>query len=295
MEIKKILKNLECIVDANGPTINEYVEFTKMLNVIGEKIKEGEVNQDAILKIKLKCQCLKDKDSFLGHVLAKPFGYAGDFQTIDRIYTHHTSDKAVIWDNYIQSSSACKAVRNRKEYFKENVVQNLQTGSLLNIASGPGRDLFELFNENPTLKINCTCVEMDMQAIEYAQELNKDYLPYIEFIQKNIFRFQTDKKFNLIWSSGLFDYFDDKAFVLLLKRFKGWLKKDGEIIIGNFNENYNPTRTLMEFFGEWYLNHRTEEQLRSLAKIAGFSVENTYVGHEPENVNLFLHLKNKTV
>jgi len=53
MEIKKILKNLECIVDANGPTINEYVEFTKMLNLIGEKIKKGEVNQDAILKIKL--------------------------------------------------------------------------------------------------------------------------------------------------------------------------------------------------------------------------------------------------
>ena len=291
MEINKILKNLECIVDSNGPAMEEYDEFTQMLNKIGGKIKEDEAGRDAIIKIKSKCQCLKDKESLLGHILAKPYGYAGDFHIIDRIYKYDKTENALKWDNYILSSSAAKALRNRKEYFKEKVIQNLPGGSLLNVASGPGRDLFELFNENPSLKINCTCVEMDHQAIEYAKELNKEYMSRIEFIQKNIFRYQTDKKYDLIWSAGLFDYFDDKAFVLLLKRFKGWLKNDGEIIIGNFNQDCNPNRTYMEFFGEWYLIHRTENQLRSLAKSAGFSDERTYVGREPENVNLFLHLK----
>ena len=111
------------------------------------------------------------------------------------------------------------------------------------------------------------------------------------FIKKNIFRFNTEDKFDIIWSAGLFDYFDDKAFIMLLKKFRNWLKDDGEIIIGNFNENHNPSRAYMELFGEWHLNHRTDEQLYHLAKQAGYENQKISVGREPENVNLFLHLK----
>ncbi len=132
---------------------------------------------------------------------------------------------------------------------------------------------------------------MDAEAIKHAKRLNKDYLKSIEFINKNIFRFNTDNKYDLIWSAGLFDYFDDKAFILLLSRFRKWLKPGGEIIIGNFNENHNPSRVFMELFGEWYLNHRTEEQLINLAIDAGFKKEKIKVEREPENVNLFLRIK----
>lgn len=132
---------------------------------------------------------------------------------------------------------------------------------------------------------------MDERAIQYAKNLNYKYLHRINFINKNILRFKTDSRFDMIWSAGLFDYFDDKAFVVLIKRFKGWLKEDGEIIIGNFNEDHNPSRAYMELFGEWYLNHRTEEQLYHLADEAGFKKDKIRVGSELENVNLFLHLK----
>ncbi len=49
----------------------------------------------------------------------------------------------------------------------------------------------------------------------------------------------------------------------------------------------------MELFGEWYLNHRSEEHLIYLAKNAGFEANQIRVGKEPENVNLFLHITAK--
>lgn len=163
----------------------------------------------------------------------------------------------------------------------------------MNVASGPARDLFELSEENKDLNLEVVCIEMDEKAINFAKNLNKEYLNKISFVHKNIFRHSEKNKYDVIWSAGLFDYFDDKAFVLILKRFKSWLKPNGEIIIGNFNENYNPSRDYMELFGEWYLNHRTENELRELAEKAGFKSENIRIGKEEENVNLFLHIEMK--
>jgi extracellular factor (EF) 3-hydroxypalmitic acid methyl ester biosynthesis protein len=94
-------------------------------------------------------------------------------------------------------------------------------------------------------------------------------------------------------SFGLLDYFNDKAFILTLKKMKNWLKLNGEIIIGNFNENHNPSRDYMELFGEWFLNHRTEIKLKELAEKAGFKSENVRIGKEKENINLFLHIEMK--
>jgi len=292
VEANEILQKLEKIISQNGPAMEDFGEFTITVNSIAELIQKNIVTHREMTSLKEKCHFLKDTNSIMGHILSKPFGYAGDFHIIDRIYTQDISEKFPKWDRFSLSNSAAQAVRNRKEYFKEKVAQNLSGGGdLLNIACGPARDLYEFHSENSISNFQTICVEMDERAIVYAKQLNQKFLDKISFVNKNIFQFQTNQKFDLIWSAGLFDYFDEQAFVLLLKRFKNWLKEDGEIIIGNFNENHNPSRAYMELFGEWYLNHRSEEQLYHLAEEAGFQKAKVRVGREPENVNLFLHLK----
>ena len=51
------------------------------------------------------------------------------------------------WDHYFHWSSAPRAVRARKEYcirlFEETVSNSSQPVRILNVASGPGRDVFE--------------------------------------------------------------------------------------------------------------------------------------------------------
>jgi len=163
---------------------------------------------------------------------------------------------------------------------------------LLNVASGPARDLLELYREKPvSKKLETLCVEMDNHAITYAKELTGAYDADICFINKNIFKFETEEIFDLVWSAGLFDYFDNKAFVYVLGKLKNWVSGQGEIVIGNFNKSHNPSREYMELFGEWYLHHRSKEELIGLALEAGFNEAQLTIGNEPEQVNLFLHIK----
>lgn len=273
------------IIQNKGPEISDYTALDDIC-----------INRPEQLELfnKSELNFLNSTESIMGHILLKPYGYAGDFEIIDRIYQNNTSTTFQKWDAYSLSNAAAQAVRNRKDYFKRILhkkLQQQQSINVLNIASGPARDLFEFFEESEKLdsKINFTCIDMDLNAINYAQKLNAPYLDQIKFIHQNIFRFTTDKKFDLIWSAGLFDYFKDKTFVSVLSRMYNWMTDNGEIIIGNFNEDHNPSRNYMEIIGEWFLHHRNETQLDALAGYAGF--RNIKIGKEDKHINLFLHLK----
>ena len=287
--ILKSLKDLQ--------TNHLFPKFEDITADIACLLKCGEINQQDVFEINRSFSEDFLDNTIQGHGLKKPFGYAGDYLMIDKIYTCHTSGIQPFkkWDEFFHLQSAPKAVRNRKAYFKMVIKSKLQGKKdmdFLNIASGPARDLAELYAEiNHPMRLNSTCVEMDKNAVEYAKRLTKAYSRNINYINKNIFKFNTNEKFDLIWSAGLFDYLEDKAFIILLKKMKNWCKENGEIVIGNFNHDHNPSRNYMEIFGEWFLIHRTEAQLLELGKKAGFNKNQMFVGREPENVNLFLHIK----
>lgn len=291
LELIQNLTQIETLTEEDFPTID------KVINKIAVEFKAGNISKEDISALNATFGEEFLNETIQGFGLRKPYGYAGDFSMIDQIYTLKESDnpKYKIWDKYFHSQSAPIAVRNRKEYFKKILIEKLskQTSlSLLNVASGPARDLFELYSGlEKNQNVTTTCVEMDKDAIAFAKNLNGKFLDQITFVQSNIFRHKESLKYDVIWSAGLFDYFNDKAFVMILSRFREWLKPGGEIIIGNFNEANNPSRNYMEIFGEWYLHHRRDEQLIDLAEQAGFEKRAISVGKEEENVNLFLHLK----
>ena len=160
-----------------------------------------------------------------GWVAIKPYGYAGDHELIDKMYTKWVSLDPMTqkWDHYFHSQSASKAVRNRKDYFIEllkKVVDECKNSScsVLNVGSRPGRDVFEFLNLKITKNIKFDFVDMDSNAITYSKAVCGKYSNLIKFHSKNIFRYKTNDKYNLVWSAGLFDYLDDKQFVFLLKR-----------------------------------------------------------------------------
>jgi len=276
------------LIGKNGPDTSDYTALDRFIEVVPEAaIKEFNAS--------LSEQYLAD--TIHGHVLRKPFGYAGDFLIIDKIYTGHQSETAAFgkWDAYFHRHAATKAVRNRKDYFKQNMKRILgrrqgQATTLLNLASGPARDLAELYQTIDPQSLQTTCIDLDANAIEYATRLNRDWLDQIEFVHRNIFRFQPETQYDVVWSAGLFDYFDDATFASILRRIRTWANPGGEIIIGNFSEE-NPSRRYMETFGEWYLHHRSPEVLIGIAMQAGFKRSEIRVGKESEGVNLFMHLQ----
>ncbi|MFB6342808.1 class I SAM-dependent methyltransferase [Saccharicrinis sp. FJH62] len=293
----QLMEQVESISRKNI-TENDFRLLDKLIIRIGDAVRSNELDKSDIAIINRSFGNEFLMNTLQGHALRKPQGYAGDYMIIDKIYTYHHSEieKFKIWDKYAHTHSSLKAVRNRKKYFKSKMHHKIDNASdkldLLNLASGPARDVKELYDEiDNKNKLLTTCVDLDSDALAFAKKLNSEHSSYIEFINANILRFKTEKKFDVVWSAGLFDYFNEKAFIMVLSRMKEWVKPGGEIIIGNFNERHNPSRDFMEIMGEWFLQHRTEEELVTLAMKAGYNFTQVNIGREPENVNLFLHIK----
>lgn len=266
-------------------------EFDEVLKKL-YPYRNSEEFKSRMKKIRRKFEIIRTNCTMQGRGFVKEYGYAGDFEMIDKIYTLHTSKESryKIWDEYFHSQPAPIAVRNRKRYFKRKLLSlnRTSTQNVLNLASGPCRDLVELFTENEDINFNFDCVELDIRAIEYATNLLSDYGKKVKFINKNIFRYQPDSNYDIIWSAGLFDYFNDATFERILRRL---LKSNpkSKIIIGNFSDS-NPTAPYMEIIGEWFLNHRSSKKLIEIAVKAGADPQNVTVESEPEKVNLFLNI-----
>ncbi len=277
---------------------DNFWQLDSMLFVVNSELKKGTLTNDGISRIRSWFDSEFLRETIHGLGFMKPNGYPGDYLFLDRLYTRHINKnpKYGVWDEYVQQHAAPNAVRNRKEYFKKLVIEKASGNShfnLLNVVSGSGRELFELYGEFQTKNVNTTCVEIDQGAINFSKRLNNEYLGNINYVHSNIFKFRNNKTYDMIWSAGLFDYLNDKAFVFLLNKFKNWLSPNGELIIGNYNEEYNPSRDYLEILGDWHLIHRTEAQLISLASEAGCDNCSVKVKRLEDNVILYLSLKMK--
>ncbi|MES2775795.1 MAG: class I SAM-dependent methyltransferase [Bacteroidota bacterium] len=285
---------LQQVITKGGPETMEYDTLNQVFDTLSYEYKTGRLKEDEIALLQNGFGDESLQNTMHGHIKSKPFGYAGDFMIIDKIYKEQVTedDRFAKWDIFWNNHSASKAVRNRKDYFIKTLTDRLSKNGnmqLLNVASGPARDLAQLYETIDASTLKTVCVEADQTAIKYAKNLNKTNEEQIEFIHQNIFRFNTAGKFDMVWSAGLFDYFNDAIFVKLIRKFVGWTKPGGEIIIGNFS-NQNPSRSYMELIGDWFLQHRSEDDLIQLALEAGVCRENIRVGAEMEGVNLFLHI-----
>jgi extracellular factor (EF) 3-hydroxypalmitic acid methyl ester biosynthesis protein len=135
-------------------------------------------------------------------------------------------------------------------------------------------------------------VDNDPAAISRARantlvHAGRDCGSKIEFVCRNALRFRSEDKFDLVWSSGLFDYLNNKTFVFLARRLKELLSSSGLLVLGNF-ASQNPSRPYMELVGEWFLVHRTRQELLRLAEAAGFQKKRCKVVCDETGLNLFL-------
>ncbi len=287
------------LVKKGGPDSSEYREFSDWVKTVHMELETGVLNEADLKNLRSELGEALSILTLQGFVYNKPHGYPGDYEIIEKIYLEHTSNDPELrkWDLYFQLQKAPLAVRNRKQYCVDllNGLGMKDSGNsgkrVLNIASGPARDIFDFFSQkSDRTNVFFDNVEFDPLAISYAKNLCKDFLENINFLHTNAFDYSTNKKYHLIWSAGMFDYLNDKKFIFLLNHVLPLLDDDGELVVGNFSTE-NPTLPYMEIMGDWRLRHRTPEQLISLAKACNIKDEDIRIGKEPEGVNLFLHIK----
>ena len=288
---------LQDFITKGGPLPPEYVILNRAIRHLADAVRAGAVSKDDVLAYAQDATRRYLPGTMQAEALERKYGYSGDFEIIDHIYTRRicTDPKLRLWDLYFHAQAAPVAVRNRKAYFQQLMTDHLAARSdgaldLLNVASGPCRDLREFFLDQPDACVTVDCVDMDAHAIEYGSRLCAPWLDRISFHHGNVLKHVPARAYDLVWSAGLFDYLSDRYFVHLLSALLRVVKPGGEVVIGNFSD-FNPSRDYMEVFGDWNLRHRSQETLRALAAQAGATPEQVQVMWEPEGVNYFLHIR----
>jgi extracellular factor (EF) 3-hydroxypalmitic acid methyl ester biosynthesis protein len=284
---QKISEFLDYLVDNGGPEAYEYEEFTSVVNnLIPEDVD----------KFRDKIQFILNENTLIGHGFVKPYGYPGDFRLIDRIYRFDINDDVRYknWDLFFQNQPGAKAVRNRKDFFLEyckKLIARKENAKVLILGSGPASDVYEfLTSHSGGNNIKIDLIDFDQSAIDFSKEKNKIFNGQITYNKINALRFNSYNLYDLIWSAGLFDYFKDKHFTFLIRKYINCLDEGGEMVISNFSTR-NPTKRLMEVLSDWYLNLRTESDLFRIASDANIDKELVSVEKEPLGINLFLKIK----
>jgi SAM-dependent methyltransferase len=245
--------------------------------------------------------------------LTKPLGYAGDYEMMNIIYRNGYEGDDVfsqVMSKVDCEGSAALAVRNRRKYLLRKLLSlytGLEegcTGKVVSIACGPCMELADLQEQageiRRTVKLDVVAMDQDPHALEDARQrlFSAGNHPgiRIDLVQDNIKNLILGREkeagryanADLIYSAGLCDYLSANATSRLIGELYRHLNPGGCLIIGNFGP-HNPQRFKMEYGAEWFLIHRSEEELKGLARGLPEDVA-LHVEKEPEGVNLFLNI-----
>jgi hypothetical protein len=164
---------------------------------------------------------------------------------------------------------------------------------LTSLASGPARELFDLFADDPP-EAHAICIDVDPFALERtaAEAHARGLTDRFTFARENVIRLMRNRgethvePQHLIYSLGLVDYLDDRLVVPLLDWIYDHLEPGGVSVIGNFDPR-NPSKAFMDHVVEWRLIHRSPERLEDLYRRSRFREAEVDVRREEAGVQLF--------
>jgi hypothetical protein len=278
---------LKYLVKNGGPELQEYDKFTSIVN---------SVDPSDVDDFRKELSAILNENTLIGHGYIKPYGYPGDFTLIDKIYRFDVNQDSQYknWDLFFQNQPGASAVRNRKDFFIEycrKLLLRKEDAKVLILGSGPASDVYEfLSNVSGGNNMTIDLIDFDQSAIDFSMKKNEKFNGQISYNKINALRYNSYKIYDLIWSAGLFDYFKDKHFTFLIRKYINCLADDGEMVISNFSTR-NPTKRLMEVLSDWYLNLRTESDLYRIASDANINKELVSIDKEPLGINLFLKIR----
>ena len=246
------------------------------------------------------------RSPLLGRAAGKPLGHAGDYEMMNMIYRDQAEGDSLFAravNRYALQERCAQAVRSRLVYIGATIRATVEERGRTRIASigcGPAHELLLLLQQHPALgpHLDVALIDQDERALAFCERtlapLAHATGARIRFIRESVRRLvaarQPDEALgpqDLIYSAGLFDYLSARSFSALLGRLYRALAPGGKLLVGNVGTG-NPTRTFMEYCLDWFLIHRSREELRGFARELQPEPSRVEVDAEPLGVNLFL-------
>ena len=279
-EFNKLFIELPEMISSNGENY-AYSEFNKMLNFFS-RIRESfseERDREEMMEFRMACLPRILQSKFAYHVFSKPRGFPGDYITQQMIWDSRKRQHENLYQGISEIGRSLNALTLRTENCRANIeryqilkdhLAKYNSGRIASIGSGCG---IEFWESDPTAYENVVLLDQDVGALNSAQQniVTWSHCNNFVFLNNNVLKFILNEqnlyqlgKRHLIYAFGLFDYFNLAHSAKLIKKLWQCVIPGGEILVSNAHPS-NPTRFWMEYGGDWFLNYKTEDELKSLA------------------------------
>ncbi|MFL5302766.1 MAG: class I SAM-dependent methyltransferase [Anaeromyxobacteraceae bacterium] len=246
---------------------------------------------------------------FLWRINAKPLGYSGDAEMMRILYENRHVGTTVferLMHKHPISIPAAQAVRNRRRLVADNLRQvDARMGTaapdglrFLSVAAGPAWELQDVYlNAEHCRRYRGALLDQDPHALAAAREvvarLERMHgapidVVYLQESVRTMLRPHVAERLgrhHFIYTMGLFDYLATPVARAVLTQLYRVLEPGGRIVVGNYHAS-NPSRVYMEYWGDWRLIYRTEQNMLDLAgELPGARMD---VELDPSRCQMFL-------
>lgn len=223
----------------------------------------------------------------------KPRGYSGDFEIMRMIYTKDILGQSTfskLMHKHPVEHPAAQAVRNRRILISRSLRDAVdqielvadQRLKVLSVACGPAFELRDILKTAADCKnYDISLLDQDEDALQEAKDVVDEIQKQlgmeimVSYLQESVRIMMSPRrlssqwgKFHFIYSMGLFDYLTPPVAKAVITNLYRLLEPGGQLFIGNFHVS-NPSRVYMEYWNDWVLYYRTEDDMLNLLQQPG--------------------------
>ena len=230
------------------------------------------------------------EDPHSGRAFAKPRGYAGDAELIDYYYDRNppeaTSDIGRRLFAITTGFSSGRAVDFRRSYAAQRLERAHADGKrVCALACGHWREADGLIGFDCG---NLTGIDHDPVSLDLVRERHGSAIGLVE---ANVFHYlrraaRRGEQFDLVYTLGLTDYFDERQMSLFYRLMRGCLAPGGEIMVANFLPDHLAIGW-MDAVMDWHLVYRSDNDMLAHAEAIGLRAR-TF--HDPTDSIVFCEM-----
>jgi extracellular factor (EF) 3-hydroxypalmitic acid methyl ester biosynthesis protein len=295
---KKLLHSANSPSDVNGLIHRLFVECRKLRN----HLPTDEWKQRVKLIRESGLLSVVHQDPFTHRAFTKPRGYAGDAVMMDFIYSQEEN-----WQNpeaselgrsvfqYTINAAASAGVRSRREFIAEcldEVARTHVAPTALAIACGHLREASMSSAVRRRRFKEFIALDADADSLK---EVDRSYSSYgvrthLADIRKMLTGRLDYGKFDLIYSTGLYDYLNAKTAKKLTSHLFSMLEPGGKLVIANFLPTIEDIG-FMEACMDWFLVYRDRFEMMGLTEfIKQSDIQDIKVSVEENQNIIFLEV-----
>jgi SAM-dependent methyltransferase len=257
------------------------------------------MTREQIVEVLQPVRDVHARSPFVERLQKWPEGYAGDFKTVEYICNASNQAPANSIEYFCEQYALTRAIaqqhRNKVQIQAARILRAMLEkpgeSKILSIACGSCPDLRSI----PRLESIAGEIwlnDADRNALDFAQERLGSVREKLHVVHGRVPRatLKIDRQFDLVMAGGLFDYLPEAHAIYLIRDVTRRLLAPGGTFFFTNIARGNPYRPLIEYFGDWKLIERTEDEIVDYCLRAGVTRDRIRVTREATRLALIIEI-----